>query len=334
MKRIVSFLGLTAAFVLTVVASPAFAQQDNTETDSQQEATDQQVAPPQDEAGDDAAKDRVRKPKRPRFQPRGPETRQKYHLERIEKLQDAMKEKLSLRPEQEEAIDAVFEEYSGTLEAREERHRGAGLNVQERAKVRELRDKLIQARKDGDKEALEELREKFRSLQRGRYPVQVMTGDQLISKLTDELDVEQVPAFRKIVKTMRIGGFPTGPTARLRKIARAVLRPDVGLPAEQRRAILKTIRKAQADVAEIEDDDEEKANQIVDKARAEVFEKLTPSQRDKVEAAVGTAKDPKPRPPRPKPRSDRQPDEAEDEQHDDEDEEHDDEDEEHDDEGD
>lgn len=288
MRRAVILLEGAVLLLGLACSNLAVAQEEDAGTSDKAADPRQEATTPEGDPSDEQATERPKRTRRPRFEPTIAGRNSRHYVRRLERLQEAMKRDLSLRREQEETIDALFKENRRTLEVRPGR-REPTFTPEQRAEMKVLREKIIKARKEADRAALEELREQLRSRLQGVRPKELMSPDQFVQRLESELDRRQVRKFRKLTQRFRIGSYATRPVAQLRRLAQAVRRPEVALSTDKRRSVLKIVRDAQTKLDEIEDDDEKQANQIVDEARAGVFEQLTPKQRQRVENALATA---------------------------------------------
>ncbi len=284
MRRAFSLLGLPAYLLGLACASVATAQdEDPGAGDEQFDRQVQAITPEENQVGEEAA-ERPQRAHRPRFEPTVSGGGPRHFGRRLERLHEVMKKELSLSGDQEEAIDTLFKEHMRAF-GEGPGHRGPNLSPEERAKWKELRDKAVKARKEGDQAAIEQVREELRAAMKGRRPTQVASPDHLVDAIEKELDKSQIPKFRKLVQRFRIGSYADRPTAALRRIAQAARRPDVRLSAEQRRSVVQAIRDAQGQLDKIEDD-EKAANEVVEDARAKVLELMSPTQRERFEAAL------------------------------------------------
>jgi len=203
---------------------------------------------------------------------------------RLERLHQAMGKELSLHRGQAERIDTLFEDYLGTIK-QGPAHRGPDLSPDERARFDELRSRAKKAREAGDQAALEEVREQLRGSMQAWRPSQMKSVDEFAHAVEQELDKSQVREYRKLLQRFRIGGYADRPSAGLRRMAKAVRRPEVNLSGEQRRSVVETIRQAQKKLEAVEDDDTA-ASEVIENTRTEIVKVLSSKQRKRFKNAL------------------------------------------------
>jgi Spy/CpxP family protein refolding chaperone len=208
------------------------------------------------------------------------------HVAQLRQLHEAVKAELPLTDEQKAAIDALFEAHIRTVTTADGR-RPFGVNADDAKAIEELRKRLSAAREAGDQEAVRKLTAEFRELIRSRRQVTGLTTDQFFARVILVLDKEQTEGFRRLIKRLRIGDARGRPADELVGLWRAVLSPEVGLSDEQRRAVHSLRVKASRASAEArKNGDEDRITQINNEIRGEVMARLTPEQREKVEALL------------------------------------------------
>jgi hypothetical protein len=203
------------------------------------------------------------------------------------KLQAMTKERLRLKPDQERAIDQLFEKQLQSLKeamARERRPRSQGNDLEE---LKEMQRELLEAREAGDKERAREIREKMGEMLRQRGRGMVMPIGRFLGQVEAELDEEQVSAFRELAKRL---GFEEPRRWRgrpLMYLMRALRAPEIGLSDEQREKTQELQRKYRSIMR---DADEEQRDEAFAALQQAVMAELTPEQQAKVEAEIKEVK--------------------------------------------
>ncbi len=203
----------------------------------------------------------------------------------LKKLWDAMKSELDLRKEQEKAVDGLFRDHMRSLREGRNHRRPFGVSREDAKELKNLRDKLREAQKAGDKETTRELGRQLRGIKEARGTAVADTTTQFIEKLAEALNEDQRPAFRQLVKRLQIRNRPEVRAVALRRLWRATRHPDVGLSDEQRRTVQAALRKGFLSTAQA-GRDANTPEEVMADVRAEVFKELTPEQRVKVEAML------------------------------------------------
>ncbi|MGB2985979.1 MAG: hypothetical protein WBE26_08855 [Phycisphaerae bacterium] len=285
MKRTYVHFGLAALLVMCWIQNATIAQVDDTAADDQRDqAVDDATAagdkPGRDQVdvdeGESQASDRQAR-KRGAFATR--------RIAQLKKLQEAMNKKLDLSKEQEQTIDQLFSEHLRKLEEGQGRRSAFAGSPKDAEELKVLRDKLIEARKAGDQETLHKIRKQFREKLREDFAAKKRTAPDIIEKLAAELDENQRSEFHKLVQRLWTGESHHPRPDGLRKLWRAVMKPDMGLSEEQQRAIRETLRGGFASIAEA-GKDKKKVREITNQVRADIFKELTPEQRAKIEATL------------------------------------------------
>lgn len=207
----------------------------------------------------------------------------------LKKLWDAMKSELDLRKEQEKAVDELFRTHLRSLREGRNHRRPFRAGPGNAKKLKNLRDKLREAQKAGDKETTRELGRQLREIKEARGTAVADTTTQFIEKLAEALNEDQRPAFRQLVKRLQIRNRPEVRAVALRRLWRATRHPDVGLSDEQRRAVQAALRKGFLSTAQ-SGRDANTPEEVMADVHAEVFKELTPEQRVKIEAMLEAEK--------------------------------------------
>lgn len=208
------------------------------------------------------------------------------YIAQIARLHNVTKAKLDLSPKQEEAIGRLFKDYLRAIRDRRNGHRPFRINAGDENQTVDIRAKLLAARKAGDDAQVRKLRKEFRGRLRVRQTSAPPPIGLFIDKVLAELSEKQRPVFRKLVATMRIDASDAPPrNGGLKRLWRAVMRPEVHLANEQRRNIGAILRKGFASVAQARRDGKDAAR-VAEGVRRVVLEQLSAGQRVKVEALL------------------------------------------------
>jgi len=278
-----------ALFLGLVVPTSSIAQQDERQVDREQDQRLDDASRSESAARDDQADVDDKGSRRPSAAGPRSESRIRRQIAQLTKLQTAMKKKLDLSRQQEEAIDQLFKDYFRGLKDKKSRPKPFGANRGDAEALAALRKKMTEAYKKGDNETLQKLREELREKMRPRSAGVAASMSQLFSQVADELDEEQRPKFRNLTRRLRIGSASRPPGGELRVLWRAVMRPDISLSGEQRKTARDLLRDGFVAIGEVESDDD-KVKEITARVQADIFEKLTAEQRAKVETALESGK--------------------------------------------
>ena len=208
-------------------------------------------------------------------------------ISRITRLHKWMKAKLDLDREQQRAVHALFEEHLDELRATTDREDRDGESKERANRLKELQKERREAQADRDMEAVREIRSEIRELLQERHSRLSGSTARLVEHLEDELDEDQLEAFRKLVDRLGLGSRKPNQES-MQELLRAVLSPELGLSAEKRRAIMDIMRNALLTM----NPDREAGDQFSDVAgnlRAELMGELTESQWEKAESLLKSA---------------------------------------------
>ena len=279
MKRTLLYLTTTALSLLLVQPGTLIAQVDETGDGAERREPPDQPKPSRVDEADPTSDEngpRVTQPQARRHA--SPVRRQ---IVRLKKLQVAMRKKLSLSRKQVEAVDGLFNDYTSRL--KDERQRRS--DSEEAPEIVALRDAVRQALEDGDREDVRRARmalaEKLRANSGG---VSDPTSE-FIEELAGQLEEDQQEGFRRLVLRMGIGQSREPPGMRLKRLSRAVLRPDMDLTREQQGAIRVIIRNGLSSLTKA-GGNAEQMREITEGIRAELFKELTPEQVAKAKASL------------------------------------------------
>lgn len=289
MKRMQRGLLNVALFLGLAVPTSAIAQQEERTADQERDQRRRDAGRVDAEARRDQGEIEDRARRQPVAMDARSEARVRRQITQLTKLQTAMKEKLDLSQQKEEAIDQLFKDYFRGLKDKKSRPKPFGANRGDAEALAELRKKMTEAHKKGDNETLQKLRDELREKMRPRSAGVAASMSQLFSQVANELDEEQRPKFRSLIRRLRIGSAPRAPGGELRTLWRAVMRPDNELSEEQRKTARDLLRDGFMAIGEVESDDE-KVKEIIARVYADIFAQLTTEQRAKVEAALETEK--------------------------------------------
>ena len=284
MKSALNCFALASLLMMLGGAGSVFAQQDEPEGD--QERTEQGQAQQTEEQDQDAepADDEAREgDEDSRRSRRGAGMPMRKVSSTLIKLQAMTKERLRLKPDQERAIDQLFEKQLQSLKeamARDRKPRSQGNDLE---KLKEMQRELLEAREAGDKERAREIREKMGEMLRQRGRGMVMPIGRFLGQVEAELDEEQVSAFRELAKRL---GFEEPRRWRgrpLMYLMRALRAPEIGLSDEQREKTQELQRKYRS---VMRDADEEQRNEAFAALHEAIMAELTAEQQAKLEAEI------------------------------------------------
>ena len=289
MKRMRRRLLNVALFLGLAIPTSVIAQQEERAADREPDEQGRDAGRMEAEARRDQEDVEDRARHRPAPVDARAEVRVRRQITQLTKLQTAMKEKLDLSREQEEAVDQLFQDYFRDLKDKKSRPKPFGANRGDREALTELRKKMTEAHKKGDNETLQKLRQELREKMRPRSSAVSGSMSQLFSQVANELDEEQRPRFRNLIRSLRIGSAPRAPGGELRTLWRAVMRPDNDLSEEQQKTARNLLRDGFKAIGEVESDDA-KVKEITARVHADILAQLTAEQRVKVEAALEAEK--------------------------------------------
>lgn len=278
-----------ALFLELVVPTSSIAQQDERDVDRKRDQQLRDAGTSESTARDDQADVDDTGSRQPGAADHRPESRIRRQVVQLTKLQTAMKKELDLSHNQEEAINQIFKDHLRALKETKSRQRPFGVKPEDANELRQLREKMVKAHKNGDQENLEKLREEFREKMQSRSTTGAVTISQFLKRVEAELNEEQRPKFRNLTRRLRIGSAARTRSGELRALWRTVMRPDISLSDEQRQTIHGILRDGFVAIGEVESDSDE-AKEITARVQADIFEKLTAEQRAKVEAALESEK--------------------------------------------
>lgn len=286
MKRTIVQLALAGIVAAFWVPGTALGQAAGTGEDDSARKTPGDPEPSRAEESDQPSgpNDRIPPSMRGRERPR--ERARHWNVISLKRLQAAMKQQLDLTRKQTVAVDQLFDEYTQRLkEQRKAPHNADESGTAEAQELKALRDELVKARKAGDVEAVRRARAALGEKMRARVGRASALTDELVKKLGEQLNEEQRPKFQRIAFRLGIGERRGPAGIPLRRLSRALMRPVVGLSAEQQRSVRAIIREG-FNESLAAGSDAQKAKEVTARVQAKVFEKLTPEQRAKVEAEL------------------------------------------------
>jgi hypothetical protein len=216
-------------------------------------------------------------------------------IQNTQRLRQMIDEKIKLSPQQASAINRIFDDYVDDVkESYKGRKKPSDPDYENKVlppTTGQLEKRKRAADASGDKAKLDAANEEMSN--RRREPL--VPGENYSNLLTEkvrlELKPDQVPVFDKVVERWNLivpKGPRTGPFQRLR---RALKDPEVGLSAEVQKAADERLQAALTATRRGSETSEEKMEEEISKAQAEIFTKLTPEQRKKVEANLRAFKE-------------------------------------------
>lgn len=216
-------------------------------------------------------------------------------VQNVHRLRQMMDEKIQLSGQQAAAINRIFDDYIGDIkESYKGNKRPSNPNHQNKViplTMAQLQREKQAAEAAGDKAKIDETNQAMSNLRREpQTPGENFSG-LLAAKIRQELKPDQIPVFDKVVERWELivpKGPRTGPVQRLR---RALKDPEVGLSAEIQKEVDERLQEALKAARRGAESSEEKMEAEVNKAQEDIFVKLTPEQRKKVEANMRAFKD-------------------------------------------
>ncbi len=175
-------------------------------------------------------------------------------LERIEELRD----ELQLKPKQSQKFDALYQQLSEQIKS----------SKMETSEMLELVDELRKAAEAGDQDKVNQLREKLRASQ----DTSQAALDEFFISLGTELDAEQLRTMERCRDQLQRGG-PSGNDPR--RLFQLATRCD--LTADQKKDLAELQRELTPQIREARRD-QEKLNDLTEKADAGIKEILTAEQ--------------------------------------------------------
>jgi len=210
-----------------------------------------------------------------------------YRISNINKLRAMMEEKIELTPEQKAKINGLFNDFIEDMRnnsPQRSRDPNTPANKVYPPSMRDLEKQLKSAEEKGDDAATEKIRREITILKKEPSTATEDYSPVLIEKVAAELKPEQAATFASVVERWKAVS-PRGPrTGPFKQLRRALLDPEVGLTEAERATVEKVLNDALKSGRAGGDRNAEKMAEAVEKARAVIFEKLTPEKREKVEA--------------------------------------------------
>lgn len=215
-------------------------------------------------------------------------------IQNIHRLRQMIDEKIKLSPDQAAKINRLFDAYVDDVKAsytgRKRAPREPRPNQLIPATMPQLEAQRKKAEAEGDTKKLEEINQAMSDLRREPQVPGENYSEYLTSKVREELKADQVEVFDKVVQRWSLivpRGPRTGPVQRLR---RAVKDPEIGVSADVQKFADERIQEAMKVARRGSESSEEKLEAEVEAAKADIFEKLTPEQRKKVDANIAAFK--------------------------------------------
>ena len=282
MKRTLLFLTTTTLSLLLVQPGTLIAQVDETGDGAERREPPDEPKPSRVDEADATSDENGPRARRPQARRHASPVRRQ--IAGLKKLQVAMRKKLGLSRKQVEAVDGLFDDYMRRL--KDERQKRA--DSEEAPEIVALRDAVRQASEDGDGKGVRRARMALAERLRADSGEVSDPTSQFIEELAGQLEEDQREEFRRLVSRLRIGQSHEPPRMRLKRLYRAVLRPDMELTREQQRAIKEIIRNGMSSLTKA-GGNAEQMREIMERIRAELFKELTPEQVAKVKAATDVA---------------------------------------------
>lgn len=214
----------------------------------------------------------------------------KFVIERMEKLHEAIFERLELNDDQADEIDELFEQQYKTLEELQNAKPEEETEEVSEEEMRELVEKMRAARESGDDAQVDAIRSQIMERSRTRRQGAMETTRAFLRNVSRRLEGEQVTQFQELVKDagLELPGPPGGND--VRALMRAAMRPDMGLSDDQRQSIREIIRDAMRDFRGGPMPEDEQAKQFED-VKKQIMEELDADQQKKLEERLVAERD-------------------------------------------
>jgi hypothetical protein len=211
----------------------------------------------------------------------GVDTATRRLMAQLKRLQKEIPERLDLSPDQERAIDRLFDAYFSELRAR--RPGRGNTDGDAKDELAELREELQRAREERDAEGIRQIRERMRELLQEQRNRSATVAREFLDDVASELDEDQVEEFHRLIEEMGLSSAAGGET--IQQLMRALMHPDVALTPAQQEKVRERMREALTSMSE---DEQMAADMSAAAARmkGDIMKELTPVQRKKVEAIL------------------------------------------------
>jgi len=201
----------------------------------------------------------------------------------LTKLREKMESKLDLSDEQKRSIRGLFEDHLKTLKATATAKKAsAGEKGEKGDELGELRTKLKEAEKNGDKDTVNDLRKQMREMRRERRTGLNKGTSQFLKKVEEKLDDEQKEPFEEMVKEFGLDLESETSEVSVQQLFRAALNPEVGLDQQQKAVVIQRMR-ASIESMDADTKDSRDLDEISGQLRADLRKEMSPEQWNKVE---------------------------------------------------
>ncbi|RJP32825.1 MAG: hypothetical protein C4547_13040 [Phycisphaerales bacterium] len=199
---------------------------------------------------------------------------------RLERLQQAMAERLKLSPEQKTKIDQLFANQKKAAEAAAKAR--AEFQAQYGDKLEQLSKQLEEAKKAGDEAKIKTLTDERNRLQELRaQAAEQHAGSkpaELFAAIGKVLQPEQATQFRAILVELKLAaGEDAGSTLDIKDVMKAVMGRAVGLEGKEKEEVSKLFKQKAAEIKTAKGD-KAKIAQIRTALRSELAAKLGPER--------------------------------------------------------
>ena len=208
------------------------------------------------------------------------------------KLRLAVMSELQLNEKQLDKITELFEEHNELVErlaASAPAPQDKQERREQRERLRELERKAAAAREAGDREKAREYLRDIRDLRRGKGGRDVgrlaSANRKLIGAITELLDEEQVPPFRRLVRKARADTEKRGALRLFMRGVRTTL-AEMDFDKEQRKQVGGIVRKAMREV-NLADDDPAARGKMLELLRTRLTDKFDEGLADAFVAKLG-----------------------------------------------
>ncbi len=198
-------------------------------------------------------------------------------------------ETMSVTNEKKERINQMFDEYFFELMIAGKRVNPVFVpsDITSPHELPELREKFKAAQEAGDSEAVYELQSKIRAAEIVLKPSIQDSPEHFLNYVLTELGKEHSEAFNRVVRKWEpLRVWEITPDHAGIRLTRAFRDPDLAMADEVRSEIVRTLTRSVRGLSAEVRQDPERTAEVAAKLRAEVFEKLTPEQREQVDKTV------------------------------------------------
>jgi len=204
----------------------------------------------------------------------------------LQQLDQILTKRLGLDDQQREKIRTLSQNYAKALSRSIQET--ATLKQQEYGKkLKELQAKAKQAKQDKDENAIKALKQQLTEL-KAKFSKDGPDASQLVADITKALTEEQAAEFKKLAQELNLNpAASVGQKLSPKDYVAAIMSKRVGLSGKVKKDIVNIYKKAAKDLKNArKEKNEDKANQIAAKMRADIKAKLSSEQWKKAEESL------------------------------------------------